>query len=167
MKQGTRENGFTLVESMIATVVLAIIVLSVSVAVTSGQKQMHEAMHAQRAIGLAEELLESILALPYHDPDGNSSPGPEADELSVSDFDNADDFHGYSEQAGEVMDAAGVAYPVEYQLFSREVTAQYDSHTVPGLGAPIAGLTVAVTVRDKTGRTWSLTHFFPEPVGAS
>ena len=167
MKQGTRETGFTLVESMIATVVLAVIVLSVSVAVTSGQRQMYEAMHAQRAIGLAEELMESILALPYDDPDGDSSPGPEVDETSVSDFDNADDFHGYSEPAGELTDTAGLTYPSEYQLFSREVIAQYDSHVVAGLGAPMPGLTVTVTARDQAGRTWSLTRFIPEPVGGN
>jgi len=152
---------------MIATVVLAVIVLSVSVAVTSGQKQMYEAMHAQRAIGLAEELLESILALPYDDPDGDSLPGPEAGETTVSDFDNADDFHGYSEPAGELTDAAGEAFPAEYQLFGREVTAQYGTHHIESMGEPFPGLTVTVTLRDRQGRTWALTRFIPEPSGGT
>ena len=155
-------KGFTLAESLIAAVALAIIVLAISAAILAGQTQMHEAAHAQRAMSLAEELIESALALPYEDPDGPSSLGPEADEMSVSDFDNADDYHGYVESAGGLTDAAGSAYPDDFQRFSRTVTAEYDKETVPGLGGAQPGLTITVTVTDQRGRTWNLTRFIPE-----
>lgn len=51
-------KGFTLAESLIAAVALAIIVLAISAAILAGQTQMHEAAHAQRAMSLAEELIE-------------------------------------------------------------------------------------------------------------
>jgi len=163
MQQATQKSGITLAESMIAATVLLIVVLAVCTAINSGGMQMYENVHSQRAISLAEELAESILALPYNDPDGPSSPGPEPGESGVSQFDNADDFHGYYEAPGELRDAAGNVYPSEHQEFRREATAQYTSQTVTGLGT-LPGLNVTVTVRDKEDRTWVLTRFMPESV---
>ena len=162
METTNRTSGFSLAESLIAIVSLGIIVLAIFAAILAGQTQMYEAAHAQRAISLAEELTESIMALPYNDPDGPSAPGPELGEATVADFDNADDFHGYVEPAGELADAAGQPYDDEFQLFSREVTAEYGSETVPGLGGAQPGLAITVTVTDQRGRSWNLTRFIPE-----
>ena len=161
------QSGFTLAESLVAAVVLLVAALATSIAITSGHMQMRDSIHTQRAVSLAEELAESILAMPYHDPDGSSNPGPESDEMGVSDFDNADDFHGYSEPTGQLTDTAGIPYADEYQVFSREVTAQYSTQTVTGLGAPITGLTVTVIVRDKKGHEWILTRFIAEGAALS
>ena len=161
MKHATRKIAITLAESMIAMTVLLIIVVAVCTAISSGGMQMYESLNAQRAISLAEELAESVLALPYNDPNGPSNPGPEPGETDVSKFDNADDFHGYKESPGQLKDAAGDLYPSEYQVFSREVTAEYTSQTISGLGT-LPGLNVTVTVKDKKGRTWTLRRFMPE-----
>ena len=161
MRQTSGKNGITLAESMIAATILIIVVVAVLTAVNAGAIQMYESTHFQRGVSLAEELIESILALPYSDPQGPSNPGPEPGETSVSLFDNADDFHGYVEQAGQLRDAAGKLYPSEYQDFRREVKAEYTTQTAAGLGT-ITGLMVTVTVSDKENNKWVLTRFMPQ-----
>jgi len=155
----TRNDGFTLAECLIAATVLTIAVLAVSVAINSAQAQMHYALKTQRAMRLAEELMGRILALPYDDPDGPSSPGPEPGERSVWKFDNMDDFDGYAESAGQIKDAAGNLFPAEYQIFSRSVTVRYETVSVPGLSSSLPGLRATVTVQDPDGVTWTLTRF--------
>ena len=163
MGQKDGQGGFTLVESLIGAIVLAVAMIAVSVAVTSGHMQSQHALHAQRALRLAEELMEFILALPYHDPQGDSAPGPETGEAGLSDFDNADDLHGFTMQDGAIANMAGEPHPPEYQIFGRSVWAEYVSRNVDGLGDPIFGLSVTVAVWDTRGRMWTLTRFIPEP----
>ena len=117
----------------------------------------------QQGMMLAEEMMEYVLSLPYTDPDGASTPGPEANESTPADFDNVDDFDAYIELAGQVRDVAGVLYPEQYQVFSRSVAVQYGSETVAGFGGPIPGLLVTVTVMDNKGRQFVHTRFMPEP----
>jgi prepilin-type N-terminal cleavage/methylation domain-containing protein len=156
-------NGFTLVESLVAAVVLAIAVVAISVAVSSGHMQSYDAVRGRRAIRLAEEMMEFILALPYDDPQGASLPGPEADEPQRSDFDNMDDFDGYVDPPGPPTDMHGIAYGQEYEGLSRSVTAQYGSETLSALGCTVPGLTVTVAVCDPKGRIWQVSRFVPKP----
>ena len=163
MAQRNRQRGFTLVEGLIAATVLAVAGAAVSVAISSGHMQGFEASRMQQGMMLAEEMMEYVLSLPYTDPDGASTPGPEANESTPADFDNVDDFDAYIELAGQVRDVAGVLYPEQYQVFSRSVAVQYGSETVAGFGGPIPGLLVTVTVTDNKGRQFVHTRFMPEP----
>lgn len=157
-------RGFTLPEALIATVVLSVAVLAVTEAVVSGQMQAYDAVHAQRALRVGEQLIERVLSMPYDDPGGALTIGPDAGETNVNLFDNIDDFHGYSEAAGNLIDAAGAALPSEFAGFSRSVTITSGSVTVPGFSAAVDGLTITVTVTDAKGRTWTLTRFVAEPI---
>jgi len=153
--------GFTLAECMIAVVLLAVVVVAVSQAVVSGQAELHDAISMQRAMRLAEDMQERIAALPYCDPGGVMVPGPEANGSEAPQFNNADDFDGYTELPGQLRDIGGNLYPGDYQAFTREVSAEYQTQTVPGLGSPIGGLMVTVTVMDHRGRPWSVSRFLP------
>ncbi len=157
-------RGFTLPEVLIASAILAFTVAAVSHAIVAGQMATYAALHDARAIGLAETLLDEVLALPYDDPDGASAAGPESGESDRHDFDNLDDYHAYSQAAGAIVDLADTAYPDEFQSFTRSVTASYESLTVPTMGGSHSGLTVTVTVSEPGGRTWTLTRWIPEPV---
>ena len=159
-----RHGAFTLAEVLIASVVLAIAAAALTQAIVAGQVQTSEALRDWRAVSLAEALLEEVLALPYDDPQGASAPGPEAGENSRASFDNCDDFHGFTETAGNLTDATGAAYGQTFQIFSRSVTAAYTTQTPPGLGGPINGLDVTVTVTDDRQTTWSISRFIAEPV---
>lgn len=159
-----RHRGFTLAEVLIASGVLAFAVAAITQAIVAGQMQTYEALHNWRGLCLVEAMLDEVLRLPYNDPQGGASPGPDAGETNRSAYDNSDDYQGYSEAAGSVADVAGAAYADKFSVFSRSVTAAYTQQTVPGMGNPIDGLQVAVTVTDDRGMTWSITRFIPEPV---
>lgn len=156
------QRGLTLMEVLLACAVLGFVVAAVAPAIVAGQMQAHDAMREERAVQLADALLEEILSKPYADPEGATVTGPDAGETQRTLFDNCDDYHGYSEALGAVSDAAGVAYPSVYSVFSRSVTCTYETVSVTGLGSK-AGLTVVVTVTDDHGRNWSVTRFVPEP----
>ncbi len=156
-------GGFTLMEVMFAVMILAFSVAALTQAVVSGQSHTYEALHASRAVTLAEAMIDEVLSKPYIDPDGDVTAGPDAGEGSRDLFDNADDYDGFSEAAGAVADQSGAAYPELYQKFSRAVTAAYTTTNVPGLGGDHDGLSISVIVQDESGRTWTVNRFIPEP----
>ena len=122
----TSKQGFTLTEAMMAVVVLAIAAASLLLPFMSGAAVRAEGVNRTLAARLAGDLMEQILRLPFHDPEGtNYILGPEA-----GDFDNIDDYHGYTEPQGQVKDAAGAFFADSaYANFSRSVTCAYA--TVP------------------------------------
>ena len=156
-------SGFTLMEVLIATVVLSFSVLALTYAIAAGQMSTYLSMHESRAISLTEAMLDEVFSLPYNDPQGASSPGPEAGESTRADFDNVDDYHGLTEATGTVTDLGGATYPQAFDVFSRTVSTSYTTVNLPGLGGDQNGLLVTVTVTDDNQRTWSLSRFLPEP----
>jgi prepilin-type N-terminal cleavage/methylation domain-containing protein len=121
---GAGRRGFTLAEAMMAVVVLGIAAASVLLPFISGAAVRSEGVNRTLAARLASDLMEQILLLPFHDPDGEASdyiPGPES-----GDFDNIDDYHGYTEVQGQVKDATGAVFTdSRYVNFSRNVTCEY------------------------------------------
>lgn len=160
-RRRTHRGGLTLVECMIATGILSVAVLAVSEAIVAGHAHSRSAMQSAEAADLASALMEEILALAYHDPQGPAALGPDAGESTRLQFDNCDDFHGLSEEAGGLHDAAGKTLPAELQSYARSVTAAYTTLNVTGLGS-VLGLSVQVSVSDG-GQTWSINRFIPEP----
>lgn len=158
-----RRRGLTLIEAMTAAVVLSIAVIAVSQALVAGQMQTYDALHRQRAMALADALIEEIVRLPYVDPDETTTFGPDPGESTRAAFDDVNDFHGFTQSAGALSDAAGVSYDSNYQQFSRSVTIAAGSQTVSGFGAAYPGVTVQVTVTDSAGTSWTVTTFVPEP----
>jgi len=159
-----KHRGFTLVEALIASVVLSVAVLAVTEAVVTGQMQAYDAVYAQRGLSASEQLMERVLALPYNDPGDALTIGPDDGETSAADFDNIDDYHGYSESTGELTDASGNALPDEFDDFSRSVTITNADVNVSGFSSNVVGLRIVVTTTDTAGREWSLTRFVAEPV---
>ena len=158
-----QSGGFTLAEVLIASAVLAFVVMALTYSISAAQMHVMEAMHEDRAISLTEAMIDEVLSLPYDDPDGASTVGPEAGETSRSLFDNIDDYHGLTEALGGVADFNGSGYSQDLDRFSRSVSASYTTVNVPSLGGDQTGLTLIVTVTDDRSRTWSLSCFVPEP----
>jgi Tfp pilus assembly protein PilV len=163
LRTNSHTLGFTLPEALLASTVLAFVVAALTQAVLSGQMQAYDAMHESRAVSLAEAMLDEVLALPYADPDGPSVAGPDAGETTRQLFDNADDYHGYTEAAEELADHEGTLYPDTFQKFTRSITAQYTTVNIPTFGPAQAGLLITVTITDDADRTWTLTRFVAEP----
>lgn len=158
-----RAGGLTLAEVLLASAVLAFIVAGLTQTIVSGQSHTYNALHEERALSLAEALMDEVLALPYADLGGDTTPGPDDGETSRDLFDGLDDFHGFSEDTGELADPAGVLYPELFQRFTRTVDASYGTTTVAGFGGSRDGLSITVTVADPGGREWSITRFVAEP----
>jgi len=114
---------------MMATVVLAIAAAGVLLPFASGAKVRAEGLRRTLAAKLAADLMEEITTRPFHDPDGSVydyNLGPDTGETAAVDFDNIDDFHGYSESQGQIKDATGTAFTdPAYAKFSRDVSCDY------------------------------------------
>lgn len=157
------KSGTTLVEAVIATLILAFAVSAVATALMAGTQQSYEALDASLAADLAQGVMEEIIALPYNDPDGSGAIGPDAGETDRTLFDNMDDYHGFSEVAGAVSDAQGTAYPSLYDRFDRTVSVQPTTVESPSLGLSVPGILITVTVRQNNRVMVVLTQTAPEP----
>jgi len=90
-------GGFTLIESLIASVVLAIAVVAVSGAIMAAKKQASYQEHGGSAAMLARQLMEEVVATPILLPNGT---GGQAGWPTVTDrslYDTTLDFNGYTD----------------------------------------------------------------------
>lgn len=158
----SRCSAFTLAEVLIASAVLAFVVGALTQAVLSGQMQNYEAILDARGMSLAESMIDEIIVLPYADPEGETTIGPDTGEVARSDFDNVDDYHGFTESAGALADFDSAALPTAYQEFDRSVTVASQSQSIAALGGTVDGVDVTVTVTHQNGRTWTVVRFVPE-----
>ena len=124
--EGSR-GGFTLVEALLATMVLAIVSASAALPFVAGVHQAQEAARLEQAVALGQALMEEILTRPLLDPTGRgATPGPESGESARNLFDNIDDFHGFSEQATGLRDYKNTAITdAALADYWRDATVQY------------------------------------------
>jgi len=115
-------GGFTLLEALLAAVILAMAITAITMPFTAAAQNEQIDARQTLAVNLAEEMMEEILSQPVDDPDGQSAPGPEKDEKSLSQFDNIDDYDGLVETGG-FGDA--VEDQAESAGLSRVVTVSY------------------------------------------
>jgi len=128
-QQGKKLSAFSLAEALLAVVILTIAAAGVLIPYTTGAVLRAEGARRTMASRLASDLMEVILTKPFHDPDGSSydyNLGPDAGEATFVDFDNLDDFDGYSEPQGQIKDADGVVFTdPAYANFSTEAACSY------------------------------------------
>jgi MSHA pilin protein MshD len=126
VKGGTRnQRGMTLIEVVIAIVVVATAVSAVLGVLSSSVGRSADAMIVSQGIAIAESYLEEITLKPFADPDGSDG------ESSRPDFDDVDDFDGLSDagahdQLGNPIAGLG-AYAID--------VAVVPSTALPGIGA--------------------------------
>jgi len=141
--------GFTLLEALLASALLAMTIAAITVPFTTAANNAHIDARNALAVSLAEELMEEILAKPFADdhPETARNPGPESDETARSLFDNIDDYDGYFEPAGAVVDIEGHAAddPAAGGL-SRRVAASYVHVSGQDTSQPPTFIRVVVTV---------------------
>lgn len=150
--RGQLVGGFTLLEALLAAVLLAMGIGAITMPFVAGAQNEHTDATRTQAINLAQEMMEVILALPFEDEDPNfaRNPGPEPTEFSRYLFDNIDDFHGYSELSTGT--AGGFHWnttgdPIAGDL-SRHVTATYVYLSGQDMTEPPSFIRVTVEVRN-------------------
>ncbi|MBW8017226.1 MAG: prepilin-type N-terminal cleavage/methylation domain-containing protein [Planctomycetes bacterium] len=97
MKRSDNKNrsGFTLIEALIATVLIGIAIAALVTSNISHTQANAYGMHTSTAEFLIEEIKAMTMPLEVTDPNsGTSVYGPEADEIAVTDYDDLDDFDG-------------------------------------------------------------------------
>jgi len=125
-RTGGHRQGFTLAEGLLASTVLAVAAGAMLLPFTVGARNNTVVVRQAVAVSLAEALLEEILVKPFYDPDGPSNPGPEPGESGRDRFDNIDDYHDYTEAAGQLCDTTGSPITgASLAGYSRHATVNY------------------------------------------
>lgn len=155
------EIGLSLIESLLAVMVLQVAVLGMIYTVNAGYAHMAEGDNIVYASRLGEELAEEILARAYEEPSGSASLGPDTGESSRADFDDIDDYHGYSEAAGSLLLFDGTDHDSELQEYSRSVTVTASTLDISDT-ISVSGKLVVVTVTYPSGRILTLSRFVKE-----
>ena len=97
-KRTRARRGFTLVETALATIIVGTGVLAIISAQQVLLAKNEWSSMTSTATWLGNEIREMTLNLPRHDPVTHTEFwGPEADELSIDDYDDVDDFDGPGE----------------------------------------------------------------------
>jgi len=111
-------TGFTLIEALLAAVVLAMAVAAIIMPFAAGAQATARDARTTLAVNLAQDMMEEILAKEFRDPGGGV-------ETGRSDWDNIADYHGYVEPAGAIrsFDGVGIDDPASVGL-SRHVTVE-------------------------------------------
>ena len=87
--------GFTLIETAVASTIIALAVLSIVAAQQAYTRVGDVAQKTDVALSLANEVREITMNMPLVDPiTGDAVFGPESDEASVTHYDDLDDFAG-------------------------------------------------------------------------
>ncbi len=152
-------RGFTLVEALLASAVLAMAITGIVMPFTIGAQ--NEMVDARRtlALDLAEELMEEILSRPFNDPDGPSNPGPESGEVDRDEFDNIDDYHGFSEGAGQIKNIDGEVVSGSAAMgLSRQASVAYVYVSGQDMSDPPTFVKIVVAVKYRQDTIISLTR---------
>lgn len=129
-------------ESLIASAVLAIVVLAVGSAVSAGQKSSFEGQKLILASMVADDLLSELRTIPYI-------------QLQA--------YNGRNEAVGQLKTLSNEAYPDTYWSIGRSVLVEYTQYQEPGLGAIINICRIVVSTFDENRIIVQLETFLAEP----
>jgi len=135
-------RGFSLIEALAASVVLAMVVLAVGSAVSAGRSTSIEGQKIVLASMAADDLMSELSAQPYDDL------------LS---------YDGLEQTVGAMRTLDDEPYPPEYRELGRVVTVRVRLLTQTDLGVIVRGRDVIVTVFDDIRTLAEVSAFFPEP----
>jgi MSHA pilin protein MshD len=134
--QQLHERGVTLVETVIAIVVVAIAVSAVLGVLAGTSQHSSDALIMSQAVSIAEAYAEEISLKPFADPDGTDG------EATRAAFDDADDYNGLVDNGAYDQFGNPIAGLGGYTV----TVAAVPSGVLPGIGAADA-LRVDVRVR--------------------
>jgi MSHA pilin protein MshD len=124
MRHTVRHRGLTLVETVVAVLLVSLTFVAALHAVGASSRSQRLATDRSTALMLAEDLMGEIMAVHYGDPDGSVTIGRDGSESAVNrmDFDDVDDYDGW--QASPPVHRDGTAMNVA-SGWSRRVRVQW------------------------------------------
>jgi type II secretory pathway pseudopilin PulG len=104
-------KAFTILEAVISTIIVAVMLVAALSAVGASRLIQHQTALAERGRLLAESLMSEVLQHDYQDPNKPIVFGPEVDEATATraDFDDVDDYHGWSSSPPTAKDGTPLA----------------------------------------------------------
>jgi type II secretory pathway pseudopilin PulG len=99
-RRSAQAAGFTLIEALIACVILAMVVAGITMPFAAGARSEAHDARLTLATQLAQEMIEEIMSRPFDDPDG-----VDVGETRLT-FDDMDDYN-IDEPDGQIRDARG------------------------------------------------------------
>ncbi len=106
----SRRRGFTLVESLIASVVLAVAVVGIAGTIAASHQQSKDQIAVAEATRLARQLMEEISSRPFDVPAGSPSnaTGWSGGNPNRTLYDDVSDYHGYADNSASITTQGGV-----------------------------------------------------------
>ncbi|MBL0922123.1 MAG: prepilin-type N-terminal cleavage/methylation domain-containing protein [Phycisphaerales bacterium] len=135
-------RGFTLLEALFASVILAVSVLALGMAVSAGQRASLDG----RKTVLGAMAVDDLLA-----------------ELSTLDYAALANYNGFQQEVGALAAIDGQDYPDAYWCVGRRAQVVQQDIEVPGINVKVRGMRVAVTAFDETRDLAAAEVFIPEP----
>lgn len=135
-------GGFTLLEALFGSVILAVSVLAMGMAVSAGQKA---SLDGQKAV-LGAMAVDDLLA-----------------ELNTVDYAALTTFHEFEQPVGEITAIDGAEYPASFWSIGRRAEIVEQEVNVEALGVKVRGMRIVVTAFDETRDVAAAEVFIPEP----
>lgn len=142
-KSHARQRGFNLIEVVIGLVLLSLALLYITNVLSGFSRQSVDPIQQVRAAELGHALLNEILGKAFDEnsnsggsalrcsdqaggPACSATMGPDGSESDPDDFDDVDDYHGFSD-TDQLLDSA-VSYQSIYANYSLAVSVAYDNN---------------------------------------
>jgi MSHA pilin protein MshD len=127
-------SGFTLVETVVSMLIVGIMLAAAMATVSASARSQKSFSDRATASALAEDLMAEIVATSYEDPTAGAVIvfGKESGETTRADFDDVDDYNGWSESAVQNKDGTAVA---GFTAWSRSVSVTLMTTTDPAVAA--------------------------------
>ena len=149
--------GFTLAESLIASVVLAAAVVGIAGALGASYKQTAVSEDSATALDLGRELMEEVAARPFEVSGANAAGWPTVSDRTR--YDTIDDFNGYTDTSNAIAMSSGSSVDAgNGSVFTRAVTVQSGTMPTGMTGNTGDFATVTVTVTSPSGEAYTLSQ---------
>jgi prepilin-type N-terminal cleavage/methylation domain-containing protein len=154
-------RGFTLAESLIASVVLAVAVIGISWTLAASYQQSAVRGNKTTALSLGQQLMEEIASKPMDPPTSTDHGGWSAGYTNRKDYDTIDDYNGYTDVSsalplndGNSIDAG------DGGSYTRTVTVTQNAVPTGMTGTAADFMLVTVKVAMPHGQSTSLSQLF-------
>lgn len=161
-RRRARQGGFTLMEGLIASVVLAILVLGVCSTLATSYQQAIIVKNNAAGIILARQLADEITSKPLADPNtGSTALGPDTGMTTRSTFTRVTNYSGYSDTSTSMPLMAGGTLDVTgSDLYSRSVNVVVGAKPSIDTASPTTDFSiVTVQVTGPDGQTVGIPKF--------